>query len=75
MISVILPELWYHLRIWNLRQFVIFHDITGFERHGLLRIISFIAYWWVKISYKRKMQRLGNHAQFNYGGFVGFVID
>ena len=33
----------FHLRIWNLRQFVIFYDITGFGGRGSLHIISIIS--------------------------------
>ena len=40
MISVILLELEYHLRICNFGQFVIFYDIKGFQRRGFLQIIS-----------------------------------
>ena len=40
MISVFLSELELHLHIQSLGQFVIFHDITGFERRDILNIIS-----------------------------------
>ncbi len=39
-ISVIIPELWLHLRICSLGKFVIFYDIKGFQRRGFLQIIS-----------------------------------
>ena len=39
-ISVILSGFEYHLRICSLSQFVIFYDITGFEKRGILQIIS-----------------------------------
>jgi hypothetical protein len=40
MVSVLLPELWLHLRICTLGEFVIFYDITGSERNGNLPIIN-----------------------------------
>jgi hypothetical protein len=40
MISAFLPELGLHLHICSLGQFVIFYDITGFQRRGFLQIIS-----------------------------------
>ncbi len=43
-VSVLLPELRLHLHICISRQFVIFHDITGFERRGFLHIISMCLY-------------------------------
>ncbi len=46
MISVLLPELEYHLHIWILGKFVIFYDITGFQRRGFLQIISM--YQWIR---------------------------
>ena len=40
MISVLLPEMEYHLQIGIWGKFVIFHYITGFHRRGFLQIIS-----------------------------------
>ena len=39
-IFVFSPDLWLHLRIQCLSEFVIFFDITGFQRHGSLHFIS-----------------------------------
>jgi hypothetical protein len=40
MISKVWAGFEYHLRICNLGEFVIFYDISGFQRHGFLQIIS-----------------------------------
>jgi hypothetical protein len=51
MISVLLPELWLHLRIFNWGEFVIFFDIKSSERNlfksdveGALRQIKRVCY-------------------------------
>jgi hypothetical protein len=40
MVSALLPELGFHLRICNLGKFVIFYGIIGLQRRDFLQIIS-----------------------------------